>query len=519
VLAGIALAAIVVFDFGPNVAFNDDWAVAWSAAHVDLSGIPILPTQSPWAYVQELWGHIATLGNPQPYLLRLTILPFIALAAISSYRLARRLGANQLWGGFSALALLATPIYLTLASSFMTDVPYIALMLAAADGALGWLHEGKGRLRCVIWATLAMLQRQIGLGIPMALTVALLLGHKQRRLERRDLAYLGLLYLAVAAIYLPETLIGSQTPAEQGYIAYMLHPDLGQIWRSVSYLPATLGFYLMPFAVALLFQTRSKLVGWRSPLAIAAALLGIAGVVAAYFHLFQVNDSLFPGDVWMGQGFTPAVKGDKPPIFPDQLRRMIEMLALFTFVVLLIVRWKQWTWRALGTTGLFLVLLAGSQAVPTVMAFIFDRYFLPIAALLVPILAAAASRSTRPRLAAAWAGLAAAFGIALYGIAQQDYEAWQGARDEVAHIAYAYVPPDQVDAGYEANAVNVLIPKYERSDRVLSFQDAELYLIYGPAHPTLVLQFAAPDDPALGVPYSSLAPGKIIVTKPGPSWP
>jgi glycosyltransferase involved in cell wall biosynthesis len=518
ILLGVALLAIVIFDFGPNVPFNDDWAVAWSTAHVGLGGIPILPTQSPWAYVQEFWGHIATLGHPEPYLLRLSILPFIVLAAISSYRLARRLGANLLWGGFSALTMLATPIYLTLASSFMTDVPYVALLLAAADAAVGWLREGKGRLWCVIWTSLAMLQRQIGLGIPVVLTLALVLGRKERRLNRSDGIYLGVLFLAVAAIYLPEFLTDSHTGGEQSYINYILQPDLAQIWRSIGYLPATLGFYLLPFAAALLFQARSKVAGWRSPLAVAAALLGIAGLVAAYIHLFGVHDSLFAGDVWMGQGFTPALKGDKPPIFPDSLRRAIEILSLLTIVVLLLVRWKQWTWRSLGTSGLFLALLAGSQAAPTVMAFVFDRYYLPIAALLVPILAAAASRSIRPKLAFAWATATAAFGIALYSIAQQDYEAWQQARDDAAQIAYGYVTPDEVDAGYETNAVNVYLPNYE-SGRDIVFEEEQRYLVMGPEHPKLVLLYAPPDDPRPGLNYSSLAPGKIIISGTAPSFP
>jgi len=81
------------------------------------------------------------------------------------------------------------------------------------------------------------------------------------------------------------------------------------------------------------------------------------------------------------------------------------------------------------------------------------------------------------------------------------------------------MPPDQGDAGYETTAVNIFLPKYESSGRDISFQEAEIYLVWGPPHPALVLEYAAPDDPALGVTYSSLAPGKIIVSNNVPSFP
>jgi hypothetical protein len=508
-LGSIALAAIVFFDFGPNLAFNDDWSYGWLAAHTNITGVPDFPYRSASAYVQVVWAHLATFGHPQPYLLRLSILPFVVLAAFSSWRLARSLGADRFWAGFAAIGLLTMPVYLTLATSFMSEVPYIALLLAAASAGVAWLQEGKGQWACVIWATLATLQRQIGISIPVALTLALLLGRGARKPERRDLAYLGLLWVALAAITLPQWLSPGSPATQFLVINRVMHPDPNQLWRSTGYLPITLGFFLIPFLVGLLFQHRAQLEG-RSPWAAAPGLLiGAAGLVALLSH-FRKSQSLFPGNVWTDVGFTPALWGIKPPIFPLPVHVAIAILSTLTLVVFFIVRWNLWTRHAPDTASIFLVLLAGIQAALTLPLFVYDRYYLVPAAVLVPVVAAAASRSTQPRLAAIWVTAAAALGIGLYAVAQQDYEAWQQARERAAQTAYHRRPAAEVNAGYEANAVHVVIPGYERGE--MNFNQATTVLLTNSPQTKLWLWFAQPNSPLPGVRYSSLAPGKIVVT-------
>ena len=98
-------------------------------------------------------------------------------------------------------------------------------------------------------------------------------------------------------------------------------------------------------------------------------------------------------------------------------------------------------------------------------------------------------------------------GLALYVIGEQDYVAWQGARDQAARLAYQLAPREQVQAGFEANAVYVELPNYERTGR------ADLFAILGPEHPRVILRFAPASDPATGVSYSSLNPGRIVLAQ------
>ena len=158
---------------------------------------------------------------------------------------------------------------------------------------------------------------------------------------------------------------------------------------------------------------------------------------------------------------------------------------------------------------------SASQFLPLMAVpwFIYDRYFFPVMAPLIPVIAAVATRAQYQRAARAWATAAIAAGLVLYAIGEQDYLAWQAARDRAAHLAYGMASPEQVQAGFEANAVYVELPRYERTGH------ADLFAILGPANPQITLLFAPTPDPRKGmssregVSYSSLAPGRIELAR------
>jgi hypothetical protein len=163
----------------------------------------------------------------------------------------------------------------------------------------------------------------------------------------------------------------------------------------------------------------------------------------------------------------------------------------------------------MGPMGTFLLVISASQFLPllVVHSFIFDRYFLPITAPLLPVVALMASSASRQSVAQTWAALALACGLAFYVVGEQDYLAWQGARDQAARLAYQRVPARQVMAGFETNGVYVSLPDYERTGHF------DLFAVTGPAHPTITLMFASPSDPRPGITYWSIAPGRIILDR------
>src|SRR2546423_4975505 len=114
VVIACGLAAIVFFDVGVNLAFDDDWGMAWSAQHFP----HIQPAQSALALVQDGWAALVTGGGHDRRLLRLTQLPWFLAALLGLYGLARQLGATREWALTAPLALLAFPVAAALATSF-----------------------------------------------------------------------------------------------------------------------------------------------------------------------------------------------------------------------------------------------------------------------------------------------------------------------------------------------------------------------------------------------------------------
>src|SRR5919108_1075263 len=174
-LAGAALALLVIFDLSPPLAFNDDWMYAWSVRQlVGGHGLRLFPESTALAIVQVAWGAVVTLGHPDARLLRLSLVPAVALTAWCSHRLARRLGADPFWSAVAACSFLAMPLAMANATSFMSETLYIALVMAIAVAALEWLTRGRWRWLCVGLLILAPLQRQLGLAMIPAVTVVLI---------------------------------------------------------------------------------------------------------------------------------------------------------------------------------------------------------------------------------------------------------------------------------------------------------------------------------------------------------
>jgi hypothetical protein len=97
-------------------------------------------------------------------------------------------------------------------------------------------------------------------------------------------------------------------------------------------------------------------------------------------------------------------------------------------------------------------------------------------------------------------------GVAFYGLGEQDYQAWQAARERAATQAYARIDPVALEAGYEAVAHHAAVPEFLRSGRVI-IDPIDLR----PPDPVARLEFAAPGDSRPGSGYSSISPGRVVI--------
>ena len=512
-LGAVAIGVVCFFDFGPPLAFNDDWAFAWEVRHFSLVHPQMYPGVSAFALPQIVWVWMMTLGHGDQRLLRLSIIPFVLLAMYALYQLARRVGADRAWSALAALAPLAFPVFATDATSFMSDVPYAALLLATALAAIRW-GEGAGRrwiVLCVILAILSVLQRQVGVMIPVAVTAAFWWRSRDvRTWSRADVWGLVLLWAGcLGAIAIP-TLTGLSSVAQNSRLASTLSFQPLFFLVDLVLLPGVLGFGLILFLPGLLLGTGTKgAVGRGAPIWILLVAL-VEG------WLFAKLGGIFPGNLFTPIGFSPegSLQG-RPLLFASTLSLGLEAMAIAT-MLLFIWRWRGWWPSSANRSPATLLLLAATQFLP--LGFVpyeaLDRYYIPMVLMLVPLAARVASQSTRPVLAGGLALALAAMGVGIYVVGEQDYQAWQVARNQAACLAYQYAPPTEVNAYYEANAVYGEIPYYEKTGKILGGLVSvgnSAFSLNGPKDPLIQLVFARPNDPRPGYNYSSLTSGKVVL--------
>ena len=518
-VAAVGVAALVYFDLGPPLPFNDDWIHAWSVRELVAGhGLRILPEQGSLALVQVFWGTVATLGHPDQRFLRLALVPFAVLAAALVYRVSRQLGADRTWALLAAVTLFCTPVFLATATSYMPDLIYFGLLMAAITAAIRWLRGETGPALCVVLALMAFAQRQHGLGIAGAVTLVLVINRRRRPITVRDWLGVAALWILPAILWgvLAETNLLTITQVRQ--VQFFGAGSAGGIPLGLLYFGVMFALFTAPMLVGV--ATSRAVPGLRGSrigllVHLVSLFLGVITVVLSLRFLKHGLNTL-TGDYLtaFGLGPTHLMSLAKPMLFGSFVLRGLEVVMIAGAAILLVFRSRVWAQAASEPAGQLLMVAAMTQMVPLVQIVI-DRYYLPVAALLLPVMAAAATRTTRPRAAQAWAIVALAGFVGIYVVGEQDYQAWQVARSAAAEIAYSMAPADQVQAGYEVNAVRVALPYYVATGNVLwgtlPTYPRDLPEATGPPHPALRLRFAPLGDPRPGVDYRSLASGRIVI--------
>ena len=172
-LCGLAVVAGAVVLTNPicESPFNDDWSYSFTVKHLLETG---KLTYNGWAsaslIAQAYWGLLWVKVFGFSYtVLRLSTLPLAAMAISLCYLLARRVGLQPRFAVFAALSVGLSPLYLPVASSFMTDAAglfciflslYLLIRAIESPGtgvAVAWLAAGLvvglvgGTGRQIVW--------------------------------------------------------------------------------------------------------------------------------------------------------------------------------------------------------------------------------------------------------------------------------------------------------------------------------------------------------------------------------
>lgn len=127
------LLLVAIIGLGGDYPLNDDWAYAQSARGLLHTGrLRISDWLAPSVASHAAWGALALwLGGDSHVSLRTGTLIFAALTLLSLYGLGRRAGLPPGRALLPALALGASPWFVHLSFTYMTDVPWMAMILLA----------------------------------------------------------------------------------------------------------------------------------------------------------------------------------------------------------------------------------------------------------------------------------------------------------------------------------------------------------------------------------------------------
>lgn len=185
-----------------NVAISDDWVYIRSVEILFRDGrFEILPVASSNLLAEVLWGALfGLIFGPTLGVYRLSIVVLWFLSAIACYGLLLQLTRDRARSALGTAVYVFNPLGYSLAFTFMTDAPFLALAVIAVfcyarglgrdEEDLGWVFAGS------LAGAAAVLVRQPGVFIPAGALLAVLLDGRLRPNARG-------LRLAVAIAFAP----------------------------------------------------------------------------------------------------------------------------------------------------------------------------------------------------------------------------------------------------------------------------------------------------------------------------
>jgi hypothetical protein len=449
--AGVLL-AVLLRPFQPTP-FIDDWAYAFPVQHLIDTGTLRIPEYSNPALVHMLYGAVWSLLFGFSFItLGLSTWTLWIALQLGVYALILELGGTRRNALIGAAITGLFPTCFGLASSFMTDVPFLA---AETWSTLWFVRALQRRTEPPLWmaallAGAATGIRMIGLAIPFAMLVVLALhagswGRHPRRLVA------PLLCLPLAVLWLLVFDAFKFVSADVSYVSNSPQHRMESLPIAFEMLPETfpavlaeavlaVGIALVPAALGLAAQ-----LGRRLPVAIIAG--GAAALVSAQFTdwiPFGIDNLWVIGEPWGSPGLVP---GWAPRVSLSPAVTIFATVGGFTAVVIVLASFRHW--RIAASDWFAAWVLVGLVLVSAALwLFNNDRYalvFLPLATAFL------LCRAHAVRLAPAVLALLVYGAMSIASAHDQriyDAALWS----TVARLRAGGVPASDINGGYTVNA-------------------------------------------------------------------
>jgi 4-amino-4-deoxy-L-arabinose transferase-like glycosyltransferase len=479
---------------------NDDWVYGSGVNSILQTGRFVLPESAANVFVQVYWGALFCVPFGFSFTaLRLATLTLGAAGVVALYVLLREIGGARLIALLGSLMLAVNPIYFCLANTFMTDVPFMALMIVA----LWCFVRGIRRQERVCIATaiaiaiLAILIRQLALILLVAFAFAYIInkGFSSRALAVAVLPVVSgiMLHLMYQRWMIETGRIPLFTVSPFHNIASFsaLEFTKTSLKYTVFALPY-LGFFIAPFLASIALsghcgrgRNQRRFVSYLSLIVIVTVLL--AALYKLYKGIPEIGNTLTPTglgprllrDTFILQQNFPVVPALTVLWFAGLGLGLCGGAVVLLYAVSCIERIIKQLWQPAYLYSLSLDLLAVAFIISytSILLFIafgighplFDRYLLLFIPPLLMIILVSEIRSGFGSVAR-WRATASITLICIYAVvsvaATHDYLGWNRARWTAARMLLDDgVSPNRIDGGFEFNGWYTYKPRYypERS--------------------------------------------------------
>jgi 4-amino-4-deoxy-L-arabinose transferase-like glycosyltransferase len=507
--------SLIIVNPSGNFPLNDDWAYGVTVKHLIQTGDfrpPDWPSMLLLTHV--LWGSLFCIPASFSFnALRLSTLAMSLVGILAAYVLTRSVCRSRWMAVIAALTLAFNPVYYAVSNTFLTDAPFTALAVLASLFFVRSLIRDSDRdlLVGTMLATAATLSRQVGVAVPLAFAVSLLL---RRGITKMNLA---------RALIPPSVCFGAfwsfkrwlaltgRLPAAYSFPMDFVRDQIANPVKLVHtftnhayVVPLYLGWFLSPilvFALPTVRECRRKMA-----IAILSASFGTMLMLAAARITYRLSP-LMPawGNIMEKAGIGPLTLRDTfllqrhMPELPRSFWLAVTILSVIGSALLIMALVQ-------GTTGIvarargvrmsasdaattFLLLTAAILLSPFVVAPLFDRYLIPVLPFLAAGIAGIASTSAcSPRLNAKGIRFAAAILLAVLAwfsvCGTRDYLAWNRLRWQALDqlLKSKRATPKDIDGGFEFNALYLYDPKYRQTpDKSWWWVSRDTYMIaFGP---------------------------------------
>jgi hypothetical protein len=532
IIAAVWLVSVFIVNPVGDFPLNDDWSyglvvkrfLETGSFHPNDWGAMTLVTNA-------AWGSLFCLPDGFSFTaLRLSTLTLSLIGILGVYVLVRDLHQPRWFAVVAAVTLGANPIYYAVSNTFMTDVPFAAILIVAAVFLARSLRSGSNFDLTVgtAFAVAGTLSRQLALAVPLAFAVSLILARgftKDTVLRAVTPAVVCLSILVVVQAWLAKgghlssqaLFIGKDSPyLSLNSMQRILDDPAAQIvarvgHRIISVTKNTyvgvlyLGFFLLPvliFAAPEIVRLRGR--GILAFLAVAITTLALTtGVVALVgvspavpradqypvAHLMPLSGNVLMAsgigplmlrDNWIGNSYVPVLPA--APALPAGFWVLVTLMSvlgaaflisiLCVRLVKLVPLFGRERTEEVDVVGTFYLLCAMVYLLAIFIFGLIDRYLVPPIPFLIGAVAGMRgylpqfvdARSKSARYVAA--ALLAAFSI--FAIAStRDYLGWNRVRWNALNelMNEHHVGPDNIDGGFEFNAMYLYDPQYQYDPR------------------------------------------------------